>query len=85
MNYKNYKNALKLKGKWSYSVNIATAISTLRMKLGLTQREFAEKLDFQQETISRLESANHYPTIKTLERIAKKLKMDLVIKFKKLN
>lgn len=51
-------------------------------KVNLVQ--FAHKIGMKPEAIYRLNNMEHYPTVRTLERIAKKLKRKLVIKMEKL-
>ena len=53
----------------------AGKIKTAREKAGLTQEELARKSGLPQSHISRLENAQHSPSQKTLERIAKALNM----------
>lgn len=79
-----HRTELKVSGKWNYSVDVSVAITKLRMELGLTQKQFAELVGMTQEAISRLESACCYPSIRTLERIARKTGTDLIIEFRKI-
>jgi transcriptional regulator with XRE-family HTH domain len=46
-----------------------------RLKLGLSQSELAELLDCYQPDVSDIEQGHHAPTIATVERIAKALKV----------
>ena len=55
-------------------VSIARTIIEDRRALGLTQVELASLAGVRVETISRLESGKHSPTIRTVERIDKALK-----------
>ena len=54
-----------------------------RKRLGLDQKEFAEKLGVSQSLVSRWESGNSNFTIKSLAEIAAKLDMCLDIKIKR--
>jgi DNA-binding XRE family transcriptional regulator len=50
-------------------VSIARDIIKERTALGLTQQELARLAGVRQETISRLESGRHSPTIRTVDKI----------------
>ena len=54
-----------------------------RKRLGLDQKEFAEKLGVSQSLVSRWENGNSNITIKSLAEIAAKLDMCLDIKIKR--
>ena len=55
-------------------VSIARSIIQERRQLGLSQDELARLAGVRQETISRLESAKHSPTVRTVEKIDRALK-----------
>ncbi|HUY88707.1 MAG TPA: helix-turn-helix transcriptional regulator [Pirellulales bacterium] len=55
-------------------VSIARSIVQGRRQLGLSQEELARLAGVRQETISRLESAKHSPTVRTVEKIDRALK-----------
>ncbi len=55
-------------------VSIARDIITERRSLGLTQLQLAELAGCRQETLSRLESGKHSPTVRTVEKIDQALK-----------
>jgi len=55
-------------------VSIARKIITARRAAGLTQAELAKLAGIRQETICRLESGKHSPTIRTVEKIDRALK-----------
>jgi DNA-binding XRE family transcriptional regulator len=55
-------------------VSIARDIIEERRSLGLTQLQLAELAGLRQETLSRLESGKHSPTVRTVEKIDKALK-----------
>ena len=50
-------------------VIIARQISERRHKAGLSQAELAKQAGVRQETVSRLESGKHAPTVRTVEKI----------------
>ena len=50
-------------------VSIARKIIQDRKAAGLTQQELARRARVRQETISRLESGKHSPTVRTVEKI----------------
>lgn len=54
--------------------SIARSIIAERRELGLSQEELARLAGVRQETISRLESAKHAPTVRTVEKIDRALK-----------
>ena len=54
--------------------SIARSIIQERRQLGLSQEELARMAGVRQETISRLESAKHSPTVRTVEKIDRALK-----------
>jgi ribosome-binding protein aMBF1 (putative translation factor) len=55
-------------------VSIARDIIRERRALGLSQAQLAELAGLRQETLSRLESGKHSPTVRTVERIDRALK-----------
>lgn len=55
-------------------VSIARDIIRERRSLGLSQLRLAELAGLRQETISRLESGKHSPTVRTVEKIDQALK-----------
>lgn len=50
-------------------VSIARRLIEERTTAGLTQQELAKLTGLRQETISRLESGRHSPTVRTVDRI----------------
>ena len=56
---------------------LGAAIRTLRHERGLTQRQLAAKADVEPTWISRLENGSANPSIATLRRLAKALKLPL--------
>ncbi|MDR0289088.1 MAG: helix-turn-helix transcriptional regulator [Rickettsiales bacterium] len=51
-------------------LDIAVTMTDLRVGLGLTQREFAEKAGKQQSVIARIESGKMTPSFKMINEIA---------------
>lgn len=52
-------------------------IKELRKRKGLTQEELAELIQMEQNSISVMESGRNFPTLGTLEKIAKVLEVNL--------
>ncbi len=61
---------------------IIQAMIDARKKSGMTQKELSEKTGIAQSDISRLESGNGNPSIRTLRRLASGMNMTLTIDFK---
>lgn len=55
-------------------VSIARKIIEQRRALGISQQELARLAGVRQETISRLESGKHSPTIRTVDKIDRALR-----------
>lgn len=47
-----------------------------RRELGMNQKELADALDIHQPDLSDLENGKHAPTLDTVEKVAKVLKID---------
>lgn len=60
---------------------VIQAIIDARQKAGLTQKELSERTGIAQGDISRLESGNSNPSIRTLQRLAGGMGMTLKIEF----
>jgi len=60
---------------------IIQAMIDARKKTGLTQKQLAEKTGIAQGDISRLESGNGNPSLRTLQRLASAMDMRLRIEF----
>ena len=58
-------------------VSIARDVIKDRKALGLTQEALAKLAGLRQETLSRLESGKHSPTVRTVEKIERALKKAL--------
>ncbi len=56
---------------------IADRIKHIRIGKGLSQQEFAAKLDYEKSNMSRLESGKVDPRISTLQAVAKVLEISL--------
>jgi DNA-binding XRE family transcriptional regulator len=64
------------------SHEVGSTIRKLREARGLTQEQLASAVGMMRSNISRIEAAKHRPTLETLERIAKALKVpvaDLIV------
>jgi DNA-binding XRE family transcriptional regulator len=55
-------------------VSIARTIIEERLALGISQQKLARLAGLRQETVSRLESGKHSPTIRTVEKIDRALR-----------
>lgn len=64
------------------SYQVARALIRIRLDLNLTQEELAKRAGVPQSVIARLESGRHLPSLRSLDKIAKKLglqvRLDLV-------
>lgn len=60
---------------------IIQAMITARKQLGLTQKQLSEKTGIAQADISKLENGNANPSLKTLQRLAHGMGMNLKIEF----
>lgn len=58
-------------------VSIARSIFEERQAAGLTQQELARRAGVRQETISRVESGKHSPTVRTVQKIDRVLQAAL--------
>lgn len=54
-------------------LEIAVAVTELRSELGVSQREFAEKVGKPQSTITRIENGSMNPSIKFYMKLLQKL------------
>ena len=63
----------------SIASNLSVEITKQRLKLGLTQTDFAKHLSVSQAMISKWEKADYNFTIKSLINLAQKLNLDLNI------
>jgi transcriptional regulator with XRE-family HTH domain len=63
--------------KLDYLQKIGVRIKTLRKKKGMTQQELAFLCNFEKSNMSRIEKGKTNPTILTLQKISKALKVPL--------
>lgn len=61
----------------SYLAKIGKNIKEIRKSKGISQVELAYMCNFEKTNLSRIESGKNNPTIRTLLRIAKALKVNL--------
>ena len=54
-------------------ISLARSIIRERTALGLTQQQLARLAGVREETLSRLESGKHSPTVRTVEKIERAL------------
>jgi DNA-binding XRE family transcriptional regulator len=66
------------KGPYNATRQVGARIRALREAKGLTQEKFARSVKMMRSNISRIEAGKHHPTLDTIERIAKALKVSLV-------
>ncbi len=64
----------------SLELEIGYQVARLRILLGLTQEELAEKVGTRQPSIERLESGRSLPSLSFLEKIAEALDAEMEIK-----
>ena len=62
-------------------LDIARQTIRLRVELGMTQSELAEKIGTRQSNISRLENAVGHPSLSLLKRVGKALGAKLCVRF----
>lgn len=60
---------------------VIQALTDARKESGLTQKELAEKTGIAQSDISKLETGNANPSLKTLQRLAAGLGKKLRVEF----
>jgi transcriptional regulator with XRE-family HTH domain len=63
--------------KLDYLQKIGVRIKTLRKKKGMTQQELAFLCNFEKSNMSRIEKGKTNPTILTLQKISKALKVPI--------
>ena len=64
-------------GRTKTTRDVGAAIRKLREAKGITQEELAGAAGMMRSNISRIEAAKHRPTLETMERIAKALKVSV--------
>jgi len=67
--------------KIEYQYQLAKSLIDLRLKHNLSQQAMAKKIGTKQPVISRLETGAEKPSVAMLERIAKALNTNLIIRF----
>lgn len=70
------------RGRTKTTRAVGAAIRKLREARGLTQEKLAGAVGMMRNNISRIEAAKHRPTLETMERVAKALKVsvaDLIV------
>ena len=72
-----YRYFRSRKGRTKTTDEVASTIRKLREAKGITQEELADAVGMMRSNISRIEAAKHCPTLETLERIAKALKVSV--------
>jgi DNA-binding XRE family transcriptional regulator len=65
------------KSRTKRTQEVGATIRKLREAKGITQSQLASAVGMMRNNISRIESAKHRPTLETLERIAKALKVSV--------
>jgi ribosome-binding protein aMBF1 (putative translation factor) len=73
-----YRHFRGLMGRSKTTHNVGATIRKLRETKRLTQEQLAAAVGMMRSNISRIEAAKHRPTLETLEKIAKALKVSLV-------
>ena len=61
--------------------SVMQAMIDARKSTGLTQKQLSEKTGITQADISKLESGNAYPSLRTLQRLASGMGMKVKIEF----
>lgn len=61
--------------------NIATTITTARIKMGMTQAEFAEFMNVSQSMVSKWENGDYNFTIEKIHEIAEKIGVNCEVRF----
>lgn len=56
-------------------------IKEIRKRAGLTQEKLAELINIETTSLSGIESGRHFPSLTTLEKIAKNLNVELKVLF----
>jgi len=67
------------KNIWQFE--IAEMVMRARVKRGMTQKKLARLLGTKQPSVARVESGDYGPSIKLLDKIAKALGTELILKF----
>ncbi len=65
---------------YDLAFEVGEQVINARVKRGLTQKKLASKAKTKQESIARLESSRHLPSLRFLKQIAEAIDMDVVVK-----
>lgn len=68
------------KRSYDLAFEVGEQVINARIKRGLTQSKLAHKAKTQQESIARLESSSHLPSLRFLKQVADAMGMDVVLK-----
>ena len=69
--------ALPVQEDDKYLIKLGENIKKLRISKGITQKELANRCDFEASNMRRIEAGNNNVTIKTLLKIAKAIGVDI--------
>ena len=75
------KKEILINSKITLKDNTIEAFIKARKKSGMTQKEISEKTGIAQPDISKLENGNANPSVRTLQRLANAMGMELKVKF----
>lgn len=64
-------------------INVGKLVRYHRERRGWTQQQLADRMGTTKSVIGRLEMENHYANLRTIERVAEALEMDVTIRFSK--
>lgn len=78
---KNYKEFKKERETLEPEFSVIQAMIDARKSTGLTQKQLSEKTGISQADISKLESGNANPSLRTLQRLASGMGMKVKIEF----
>lgn len=67
--------------EYAIAREVAWQLVKFRMERGLTQQQLAECAGTSHSHISRLESGQHIPSVSTLKKVAKVLRLNMAITF----
>ena len=62
-----------------FAIKLGIRIKALREERGLSQQQLASKCDFEKSNMSRIESGNTIPSLKSLFKISTALEMKLSV------
>jgi DNA-binding XRE family transcriptional regulator len=73
---------LNVMGEHTLLIRLGKKIKAIRMQKSMTQNELAMECDFEKASLSRIESGQSNPTIRTLFKISKALEVPIADFFK---